>query len=265
MKLSSDSITNAFNLRRFKELVIQCIVSKDRINYIRETIGIYNNDFRLIYEITDNDENNIDGLLINLEDLNSEDLITIEKYLISSKKSKEIILDLCGINKSRDNRELILSFINRYDIDIIKGTKEEVFSLISGQKYYKTLLDDKYRDFSRKNDTILIIEDKNYWITDGYSEFTIDIEYDLLDDKKFEDILIGLIVATTAFCDNKEQRVEAILLAITIFEISKRLSLQRIKIDGAEENIKKYLLQNIACLNSEDIYRLSNIRYRFKR
>ena len=88
MKLSSDSITNAFNLRRFKELVIQCIVSKDRINDIRETIGIYNNDFKLIYEITDNDENNIDGLLINLEDLNSEDLITIEKYLISSKKSK---------------------------------------------------------------------------------------------------------------------------------------------------------------------------------
>ena len=64
MKLSSDSITNAFNLRRFKELVIQCIVSKDRINDIRETIGIYNNDFKLIYEITDNDENNIDGLLI---------------------------------------------------------------------------------------------------------------------------------------------------------------------------------------------------------
>ena len=201
MKLSSESITNAFNLRKFKGLVIQCIVSKDRINDIRETIESYNNNFKLLYEITDNDESNIDGLLINLENLNSDNLITIEKYLISSKKSKEIILDLCGINKSRDNRELILSFINRYDIDIIKGTKEEVFSLISGQKYYKTSLDDKYRDFSRKNDTILIIQDKNYWITDGYSEFTIDIEKDLLDDKKLEDILIGLIVATTAFCD----------------------------------------------------------------
>lgn len=265
MKLSSESITNAFNLRRFKELVIQCIVSKDRINDIRETIGSYNNDFKLIYEITDNDENNIDGLLINLEDLNSENLITIEQYLISSKKSKEIILDLCGISKSRDNRELILSFINRYDIDIIKGTKEEIFSLISGQKYYKTVLDDKYRDFSRKNDTILVIEDKNYWITDGYSEFTIDIEEDLLHDKNLDDILIGLIVATTAFCDKKEQRVEAILLAITIFEISKRLSLQRIEIDGFEEDIKKYLLQSIACLNSKDICSLSNIGYRFKR
>lgn len=265
MKLSSESITNAFNLRRFKELVIQCIVSKDRINDIRETIESYNNNFKLIYEITDNDENNIDVLLINLADLNSENLITIEKYLISYKKSKEIILDLCGINKSRDNRELILSFINRYDIDIIKGTKEEVFSLISGQKYYKTLLDDKYRDFSRKSDTILVIEDKNYWITDGYSEFTIDIDEDLLHDKKFEDILIGLIVAATAFCDNKEQRVEAILLAITIFKISKRLSLQRVKIDGFEENIKKYLIQNIACLNSKEIYNLSYIGYRFKR
>ncbi|MBM6837473.1 hypothetical protein H9X77_04330, partial [Clostridium saudiense] len=103
--------------------MIQCIVSKDRINDIRETIESYNNNFKLLYEITDNDESNIDGLLINLENLNSDNLITIEKYLISSKKSKEIILDLCGINKSRDNRELILSFINRYDIDIIKGTK----------------------------------------------------------------------------------------------------------------------------------------------
>lgn len=265
MKLSSESITNAFNLRRFKELVIQCIVSKDRINNIRETIESYNNNFKLIYEITDNDENNIDGLLINLEDLNRENLIIIEQYLISYKKIKEIILDLCGINKSRDNRELILSFINRYDIDIIKGTKEEIFSLISGQKYYKTLLDDKYRDFSRKNNTILLIEDKNYWITDGYSEFTINIDDDLLHDKKFEDILMGLIVATTSFCDKKEQRLEAILLAITIFEISKRLSLQRVEIDGFEENTKKYLIENIACLSSEEIYNVSNIGYRFKR
>ncbi len=265
MKLSSESITNAFNLRRFKELVIQCIVSEDRINDIRETIGAYNNNFKLIYQITENDKNNIDGLLINLENINNENLAEIEEYLISSKRSKEIILDLCGINKSRDNRELILSFLNRYDIDIVKGTKEEVLSLINGQKYYRTLQEDKYRDLSRKNDTILIIEDKNYWVTDGYSEFTINIEENLVADKNFEDILIGLIVATTAFCDTKEQRVEAILLAITIFETSKRLSSKKVEIDGSEENIKKYLIQEIAYLNSKDIYRLSNIGYRFKR
>ena len=80
MKLSSESITNAFNLRMFKELVIQCIVSKDRINDIRETIESYNNNIKLIYEITENDEVNIDGLLINLEHLESENLIEIEEY-----------------------------------------------------------------------------------------------------------------------------------------------------------------------------------------
>lgn len=265
MKLSSETITNAFNLRMFKELVIQCIVSKDRINDIRKTIESYNNNIKLIYEITENDEVNIDGLLINLEHLESENLIEIEEYLISSKKSKEIILDLCGINKSRDNRDLILSFINRYDIDIVKGTKEEVISLIDGQKYYLSSQDDKYRDFSRKNNTILIIKDTNYWITDGYSEFTVSIEENLLDDKEFEDILTGLILACTALYDRKEQRVEAILLAINIFEISKKVALKRVEIDGFKNLIKEYLIREIASLNSEEIYKISEIGYRFKR
>ena len=265
MKLSSETITNAFNLRMFKELVIQCIVSKDRINDIRETIESYNNNIKLIYEITENDEVNIDGLLINLEHLESENLIEIEEYLISSKKSKEIILDLCGINKSRDNRDLILSFINRYDIDIVKGTKEEVISLIDGQKYYLSSQNDKYRDFSRKNNTILIIKDTNYWITDGYSEFTVSIEENLLDDKEFEDILTGLILACTALYDRKEQRVEAILLAINIFEISKKVALKRVEIDGFKNLIKEYLIREIASLNSEEIYKISEIGYRFKR
>ena len=265
MKLSSETITNAFNLRMFKELVIQCIVSKDRINDIRETIESYNNNIKLIYEITENDEVNIDGLLINLEHLESENLIEIEEYLISSKKSKEIILDLCGINKSRDNRDLILSFINRYDIDIVKSTKEEVISLIDGQKYYLSSQDDKYRDFSRKNNTILIIKDTNYWITDGYSEFTVSIEENLLDDKEFEDILTGLILACTALYDRKEQRVEAILLAINIFEISKKVALKRVEIDGFKNLIKEYLIREIASLNSEEIYKISEIGYRFKR
>lgn len=265
MKLSSETITNAFNLRMFKELVIQCIVSKDRINDIRETIESYNNNIKLIYEITENDEVNIDGLLINLEHLESENLIEIEEYLISSKKSKEIILDLCGINKSRDNRDLILSFINRYDIDIVKGTKEEVISLIDGQKYYLSSQDDKYRDFSRKNNTILIIKDTNYWITDGYSEFTVSIEENLLDDKEFEDILTGLILACTALYDRKEQRVEAILLAINIFEISKKVALKRVEIDVFKNLIKEYLIREIASLNSEEIYKISEIGYRFKR
>ena len=265
MKLSSETITNAFNLRMFKELVIQCIVSKDRINDIRETIESYNNNIKLIYEITENDEVNIDGLLINLEHLESENLIEIEEYLISSKKSKEIILDLCVINKSRDNRDLILSFINRYDIDIVKGTKEEVISLIDGQKYYLSSQDDKYRDFSRKNNTILIIKDTNYWITDGYSEFTVSIEENLLDDKEFEDILTGLILACTALYDRKEQRVEAILLAINIFEISKKVALKRVEIDGFKNLIKEYLIREIASLNSEEIYKISEIGYRFKR
>lgn len=265
MKLSSESITNAFNLRRINELVIQCIVSEDKIKDIGETILNYNDKVKLIYEISNNNEKTIDTLLINLDKLKSEKLIDLENYLISFKRSKQIILDLSGINKTIDNRELILSFINRYNIDIIKGTKEEVFFLITGQKYYVTLLDDSYRDFSKKNETILIIKDKKYWITDGYSEFTINSEKNLLDYKRFEDILIGLIVATTALCSTKEQRVEAILLAIIIFEKSKNLALQKIEIDGLEENIKKHLIQEIACLSSKDIYMFNDIGYKFKR
>lgn len=265
MKLSRESITNAFDLRKIKKLVIQCIVSEDKINDIRETIGSYSNSFKLLYEITESDESNIDGLLINLDNLNVENLIAIEKYLISSKRSKEIILDLSGINKSRDNHDLILSFINRYDIDIIKGTKEEVSSLIKGQCFNSALLEDKYRDFSRKNDTILIIQDNDYWITDGYSEFTIDIEENLIIDKSFKDILTSLIVVTTALCDTKEQRIEAILLAITIFEISKKLALKKSEVDESEIDIKKCLTQEIEYLNSENIYKLSTIGYRFKR
>lgn len=265
MKLSSESITNAFNLRMSKKLVIQCIVSKDRINAIRETIENYNNSFRLIYEASDKDKNNIDGLLINLDNIDNKNLIDIEEYMISSKRSKQIILDLCGINKSRINRDLLLSFFNRYDIDIVKGTKEEVVCLINGQKYYENLQCDKYRDFSRKNKTILIIEDKNYFITDGYSEFRINREENLLENDEVKDILIGLLVAITSFCDTKEQRIEAILLSINIFEISKAIYLNKLKTHGFKPNIKKYLIEEISRLSSEDIYILSNIGYRFKR
>lgn len=265
MKLSSESITNAFNLRVSKELVIQCIVSQHKIKDIAKAIRIYNNNLKIISEISKKDKINIDGLLINLEDLNSENFIDIETYLISIKGIKEIVLDLSGVDKSKENRDFILSLINRYDIHIIKGTKDEIFSLISREKCCGNLAKDKFRDFSRKNNTILIIEDNNYWITDGYSEFTINVKENLLADKKLKDILTGLIMLTTACCDIKEKRVEAILLAINIFEISKNIILEKTEISEFEDNIKSSLIQEIVSLDIEDICRLSNIGYKFKR
>ena len=59
--------------------------------------------------------------------------------------------------------------------------------------------------------------------------------------------------------------MEAILLAISIFEISKKVALKRVEIDVFKNLIKEYLIREIASLNSEEIYKISEIGYRFKR
>lgn len=268
MKLSSKAITNAFNLRKSKELVIQCFASKDRISDINEIIMKYNRNSTVISEITENNKEslNTDGLLINLERFDSNNVLELEKYLISSKRVKTTILDICGVNLCRDKRDLVLSFLSRYDIDIIKGTDEEVLSLINGQKYYKSLQDDKYRDFSRKNNAILIVKGDNYWITDGYSEFTININSNsLYNDLAYENILNSIIITSASSCENKEQKVEAVLLSITTFEICKQLAVSMAEIDGSKEYLKKYLIDKIGNIDSNEIYKLNNIVYKFKR
>ncbi|MEG1870551.1 MAG: hypothetical protein RR192_00970, partial [Peptostreptococcaceae bacterium] len=83
MRLSSETVTNAFNLRRSKELVIKCIASKKDFVSINEAILKCNKNSKVIVE---SNNFNIEGLLISLSVVNIENELDIERELIQGKK-----------------------------------------------------------------------------------------------------------------------------------------------------------------------------------
>lgn len=118
------------------------------------------------------------SLVIGLETLDNGKILAMERALRIAKKRKvPVLLDLTEVNISLYRKNTALSFLNRYTIDLVKGTVEEVQALIRSQKKNrckKKNIKDEYRDFAIKNKTFLIVEAEEYYITDGYSEFYIE-------------------------------------------------------------------------------------------
>lgn len=220
-----------------------------------------------IHEITA--ESN--SLVIGLETLDNGKILAMERALRIAKKRKvPVLLDLSGVNLSLYRKNTALSFLNRYTIDLVKGTVEEVQALIRSQKRNRCKeknIKAEYRDFAIKNKVFLLVESEEYYITDGYSEFYIENNSTNLN-KKIEVgyVFTALLAIAIGSADNRKEEMAATLIAVMVFSIGCSLEINKINdyYKCGFLNLKELFLDEIKNIDEDMIYDLGKISYNFK-
>lgn len=274
MRLNVESIKYILDLQKSMLPLIYCCANNERLRILETTINHYNG--RLSYKDSKQykELDLINTLLIFLDEINSEGVLDIEKSLISMNKREIVLLEANGIDSIINKRNLALSILNRYNINVIKGTKSEVETLIkfqeSDEDNSKNHENDKFkfRNFSKKNNSIIIIKSDNYYITDGYSEFIIKNNINYLYDKDIlDDIYTGMIAVSIGVCKNKSEIVQAILIATIAFYIGEQRAINNLKISKSikSKDIEAYILNEIYKIDIDKIKSYGDIYYSFKR
>ena len=274
MRLNGESIKYILDLQKSMLPLIYCCANNERLRILETTINHYNG--RLSYKDSKQykELDLINTLLIFLDEINSEGVLDIEKSLISMNKREIVLLEANGIDSIINKRNLALSILNRYNINVIKGTKSEVETLIkfqdSDEDNSKNHENDKlkFRNFSKKNNSIIIIKSDNYYITDGYSEFIIKNNINYLYDKDIlDDIYTGMIAVSIGVCKNKSEIVQAILIATIAFYIGEQRAINNLKISKSikSKDIEAYILNEIYKIDIDKIKSYGDIYYSFKR
>ena len=244
-----------------------------KANEFAEAVRIFNGRSIMAYGIEEIHEITAasNSLVIGLETLDNGKILAMERALRIAKKRKvPVLLDLTEVNISLYRKNTALSFLNRYTIDLVKGTVEEVQALIRSQKKNrckKKNIKDEYRDFAIKNKTFLIVEAEEYYITDGYSEFYIENNsMDLNKKIGLGYILTALLAIAIGGVDNRKEEMVAILIAVMIFSIG--CSLEGNKINECYKEgffkLNELFLDEIKNIDEERIYALGKIIYNFK-
>lgn len=276
MRLNGESIKYILDLQKSMLPLIYCCANNERLRILETTINHYNG--RLSYKDSKQykELDLINTLLIFLDEINSEGVLDIEKSLISMNKREIVLLEANGIDSIINKRNLALSILNRYNINVIKGTKSEVETLIkfqeSDEDNSKNHENDKFkfRNFSKKNNSIIIIKSDNYYITDGYSEFIIKNNSNdnyLYDKDILDDIYTGMIAVSIGVCKNKSEIVQAILIATIAFYIGEQRAINNLKISKSikSKDIEAYILNEIYKIDIDKIKSYGDIYYSFKR
>lgn len=284
MQIGTYALEEGLKLIKSKNPLIYCISNLIRITNLTKGILAYNGIpiiSNSLEEIEEKDNEN-KCILLNTDNLDTEKLDIMEKYLrISYKKRIPIVLDIMGINNSFFQKEAVLRFINRYNINVLKGNLQEFKTLFNEeykeeiQSYKETCINDedkikkdldfriKLRDFSRRNNIIVVLEKRYYYITDGFSEFYIDSK-ERIEEKLDIDrgILSGLIAVGIGASIGKEQRFKLVLLASMTMAISECL-VQNQHLNNEARN--ELLIEEIRKIDVEKLNKLSKIDYLFVR
>ena len=284
MQIGTYALEEGLKIIKSKNPLIYCISNLIRITNLTKGILAYNGIPIIsdsLEEIEEKDNEN-KCILLNTDNLDTEKLDIMEKYLrISYKKRIPIVLDIMGINNSFFQKEAVLGFINRYNINVLKGNLEEFKTLFNEeykeeiQSYKETYINDedkikkdldfriKLRDFSRRNNIIVVLEKRYYYITDGFSEFYIDSK-ERIEEKLDIDrgILSGLIAVGIGASIGKEQRFKLVLLASMTMAISECL-VQNQHLNNEARN--ELLIEEIRKIDVEKLNKLSKIDYLFVR
>lgn len=274
MRLNEESIKYILDLQKSVLPLIYCCANNERLRSLKSIVNHYNG--RLTYKDSYQykEFNPINTLLIFLDEINSDGVLDIEKSLIAMNKREIVLLEANGIDSLINKRNLALSIINRYDINVIKGTKSEIETLINFQENNEESKIDyeddncKFRNFSKRNNSVLIIKDDKYYITDGYSEFIIKNNEDELYDKYILDnIYIGMIAVSIGVCKNKSEIVQAILIATIAFYIGEKRTLSYFVNNKIIDNkeIENHLLNEVYKIDIDKIKSYGDIYYSFKR
>lgn len=274
MRLNEESIKYILDLQKSVLPLIYCCANNERLRSLESIVNHYNG--RLTYKDSYQykEFNPINTLLIFLDEINSDGVLDIEKSLIAMNKREIVLLEANGIDSLINKRNLALSIINRYDINVIKGTKSEIETLINFQENNEESKIDyeddncKFRNFSKRNNSVLIIKDDKYYITDGYSEFIIKNNEDEVYDKYILDnIYIGMIAVSIGVCKNKSEIVQAILIATIAFYIGEKRTLSYFVNNKIIDNkeIENHLLNEVYKIDIDKIKSYGDIYYSFKR
>ena len=274
MRLNEESIKYILDLQKSVLPLIYCCANNERLRSLESIVNHYNG--RLTYKDSYQykEFNPINTLLIFLDEINSDGVLDIEKSLIAMNKREIVLLEANGIDSLINKRNLALSIINRYDINVIKGTKSEIETLINFQENNEESKIDyeddncKFRNFSKRNNSVLIIKDDKYYITDGYSEFIIKNNEDELYDKYIVDnIYIGMIAVSIGVCKNKSEIVQAILIATIAFYIGEKRTLSYFVNNKIIDNkeIENHLLNEVYKIDIDKIKSYGDKYYSFKR
>lgn len=263
MNICREAINNVLKLQGTNEPIIHCIVNKELLGDIRQSIKSLINHSVIADEEKAAYGSGFDGLLIGLNAVNNENILEIEKQLIATaNRKKTVVLELKGLNLSIEKRNFAISFINRYNIDIIVGTKDELRSLISGQKHSISMSTNIYLDLAKKNNLIVVIKDDVVCVTDGYSEFLIEFDRDLLNsDENMNYILSGLLLAASSIRNSKEKKIESIVLVIEAL----KYCIELVKLKDNNSNFYRLLFEELREVDCEKLYENLKISYRFTR
>lgn len=267
MKLSKESIDYILNLQKNK-LPFSYYCNEERKEFLLNTIKSYDGKAVSIEENIYLDNSSI---LMFLDDVKKNDIQSIEKFLIKLRRKVAVILDIQGIDFSIYKRNLVLSFLNKENINIIKSTKTEIDRLIKMQYNNVLLLKNegnfKYREFSRKNNIILILSGDNYYVTDGYSEFYIKNSNKVFKDMDHIENIQSIIMASIInICKGKCEVIKGVLISILILVVSEELTLNAAKLTKEnKENLENTLLKEIHEMNVDKISSYGHILYKFKR
>ncbi|MBS4957810.1 MAG: hydroxyethylthiazole kinase [Clostridium sp.] len=274
MRLNEESIKYILDLQKNILPLIYCCANNERLRSLESIVNHYNGrlTYKNSYEYKESDL--INTLLIFLDEINSDGVLDIEKALIAMNKREIVLLEANGIDSLINKRNLALSIINRYDINVIKGTKSEIETLIKFQENDEESKINyendncKFRNFSKRNNSVIIIKDDKYYITDGYSEFIIKNNSNELYDKDILDnIYIGMIAVSIGVCKNKSEIIQAILISTIAFYIGEKRALNYLVNSKIIDNkdIESYLLNEIYKIDIDTIKSYGDVYYSFKR
>lgn len=279
MKLSKESIAGILEKERKTNPKVHYISDMTKANDFAEAVRIFNGRSIMAYGIEEIHEITAasNSLVIGLETLDNGKILAMERALRIAKKRKvPVLLDLTEVNISLYRKNTALSFLNRYTIDLVKGTVEEVQALIRSQKKNrckKKNIKDEYRDFAIKNKTFLIVEAEEYYITDGYSEFYIKNKNKYFNDEEYIDnIYTGVLASSIGICNNKSEIIQSVLISTLSFYIAQEASIELFKYqfeDDIDKNdinlVNEYLLEEISKINVDKIKSYGDVEYYFKR
>ena len=116
----------------------------------------------------------------------------------------------------------------------------------------------------------MIIKDKKYYITDGYSEFYIKNKNKYFNDE--DNIYTGVLASSIGICNNKSEIIQSVLISTLSFYIAQEDSIELFKYqfeDDIDKNdinlVNEYLLEEISKINVDKIKSYGDVEYYFKR
>ena len=280
MQIGTYALEEGLKLIKSKNPLIYCISNLLTLTDLTKGILAYNGIPIISNSLEQIDEKDVVNkcILLNTDSLDVEKLDIMEKYLrLAYKKRIPVVLDIMGIDTSFFQKEVVLRFINRYNINVLKGNLQE-FKTLFNEEYKEEVQSDeevqdkikkdidfriKLRDFSRRNDIIVVLEKNYYYVTDGFSEFYIDSK-ERIGDKIVtgRGILSGLIAVGIGASSTKEQRFKSVLLASMTRVISEWL-VKNQPLENVSKN--ELLIDEIRKIDVEKLNKLSKIDYLFVR